>query len=115
MATLSTTRIALAHLASFGIPITLPDGSLVQGVFDPVGESRGAPWSEVGRTSRQGQHPNPIVYLLDATAATLTTESILTIDGARYRVTAPPASDGSGLTRVELMPERNSDPFSRWQ
>lgn len=115
MATLSPSRIALAHLASFGTPVILPDGALVQGIFDPVGELRGAPWSEVGLAVRLSQQPNPTVHLLDATAATLTTESALTIEGAIYRVTAPPTPDGSGLTRVELMPERPSDPFARWQ
>ena len=107
--------IADANLSAFGEPVTLPDGSVVTGVFDPTGTAIAAPWSEIGLPARLAQQPNPTVHLQDATAAALTTESLLTIGATLYRVAAPPAPDGSGLTRVDLMPERVGDPDARWQ
>ena len=104
-----------AVLAAFGDPVTLPDGSVVDGVFDKYGQSTDAPWSEVGVVNPLAAQPNPSVELRDADAARLAINSRLVIDGAGYLVTATPQSVGTGLTRVELMPERPSDPFARWQ
>ena len=104
-----------ALLGPLGDPVTLPDGSVVDGIVDRYGTSRAAPWSEVGVGLPLSAQPNPSVELRDAEAATLAINDRLVIDGAGYLVTATPQPNGSGLTRVELMPERNSDPFARWQ
>ena len=104
-----------ALLGPLGDPVTLPDGSVVAGIVDRYGRSADAPWSETGLANPLSAQPSPSVELRDADAATLAINSRLLIDGAGYLVTATPQPNGSGLTRVELMPERTTDAQARWQ
>ncbi|MCK7579303.1 MAG: major capsid protein [Chromatiales bacterium] len=104
-----------AILREFGDPVTLPNGSVVNGVFERYGSPTSAPWSEVGVGLPLSAQPNPSVELRDADAAPLAINDRLEIGGAGYLVTATPQPNGSGLTRVELMPERTTDAQARWQ
>jgi hypothetical protein len=104
-----------ALLGPLGDPVTLPDGSIVAGIVDRYGQSANAPWSEVGLANPLSGQPSPSVELRDADAAPLAINDRLVIGGAGYLVTATPQPNGSGLTRVELMPERETDPYARWQ
>jgi hypothetical protein len=105
-----------AILREFGDPVRMPDGTELVGVVERYGDPRPATWSEVGLQSPQSAQTSPYVELRDADAAPLRINDRLEIGGAGYLVTATPAPNGSGLTRVELMPERESeDPDARWK
>lgn len=112
-----------ALLGPLGDPVTLPNGSVVNGVFERYGSGGSGQygrestdrWPSIGLKNPISSLPSPSVELRDADAATLAINDRLVIGGAGYLVTATPQPNGSGLTRVELMPERNSDPFARWQ
>lgn len=108
--------LASACVDVFADEVTLPSGSVVWGVFDPIGQPPASPWSEVGLSIRVSQQPSPRVWLLDATAASLAVGDRVLIDGASYQVTAPARADGSGLTPVELQQISipNAD-ATRWQ
>lgn len=109
--------LADACVDAFGTDVVLPDGvTVVQGVFDQVGSAANAPWPEVGLNPRLGQIDNPRVWLLAATAASLTVEDRLLVDGVPYLVSAPPKADGSRLTAVELQPDTTgAADGARWQ
>jgi len=110
--------VAAAALDAGGEPVLLPSGDTVQGIFEPTGEPPAAAWPQAGLALRLDQEPNPRVWLADAMAADLIVEDRLTIRGVEYRVTAPPAADGSGLTPVELAPKRNGAALpqgARWK
>jgi len=105
-----------AILREFGDPVTLPDGAVVTGVFERYGQGISPPWSEAGLAVPLSAQLSPSVELRDADAARLAINSRLVIDGTGYLVTAPPKPDGTGLTRVELMPDTaESNPLARWQ
>lgn len=106
---------ALVRDDVFGQPVTLPDGTTVNGIFDPTGAGPTAPWAEGGLGVRISQQRVPSVVLQDAVAAVLSVDSSLQIDGQTYRVTAPPLSDGSGLTTIELAPATAETSEARWQ
>lgn len=112
-----------AILREFGDPVTLPNGSVVNGVFERYGSGDSGQYGRestdrrpsIGLKNPTSSLPSPSVELRDADAAPLAINDRLVIGGAGYLVTATPQPNGSGLTRVELMPERPSDPFARWQ
>lgn len=96
-------QTATDTVAVFGEPVTLPDGAVVLGVFNPQGRPQpDADWeSGIGVAAVLARRTNPDVALLDASAAGLVRQDLLLIRGAGYRVVAL-EPDGAGLTRVEL-------------
>lgn len=100
----------------FGEPVTLPDASIVTGIFTPKGEVAQSPWSELGLSMRFSQQSSPLLDLRDADAATLAEQGTLTIRGTAYTILRLDP-DGSGLTRLELMPatRAGNDDFDRWR
>lgn len=103
-------------LGVFGDPVTLPDTTVVTGIFDPRGALPAAAWPEFGSGVRLSQQVNPTVQLTEAAAAGLAEHDPLTIRGTAYLITRLDP-DGSGLVRLELAPAERSGalPTDRWQ
>lgn len=100
----------------FGEPVTLPDTTVVTGIFDPRGTLPVSAWPEFGGGVRLSQQVNPTVQLTEADAAGLGEQDRLTIRGTAYLITRLDP-DGSGLVRLELAPADRSGalPTDRWQ
>lgn len=113
---LADLNAAVTDPAAFGEPVTLPDASIVSGIFDPRGTPPGAAWPEIGAALRLSQQLNPTVQLTEAAAAGLGERDSLFIRGTEYCITRLDP-DGVGLVRLELMPAARSGalPTDRWQ
>ncbi|MEA3641293.1 MAG: hypothetical protein VBE63_15315 [Lamprobacter sp.] len=119
IAALNTAVLDLEH--GFGEPLTLADGSQIQGLFtlnNPIGYGYG-----VELTDALEQQPQPTLRLLEADATThaaqLATGQPVTITRddqktgdtkqVTYIIAEPPEPDGHGMSRVALMDEQPQD------
>jgi hypothetical protein len=93
----------LTDPAGLGVPGTLPDGSLVYGVFSLFGD-RAPTDGEPGRRMRLEQQHNPVWSLKDADAVGLAEADEVVVLEQTWRITAPPTADGNGMTPLVLAP-----------
>lgn len=117
-----TARANAAQLRTFGVPVALPSGRAVVGIFTRAPQPK-TPWPEIGATLNLRHTPNPELHLLSADADGLTRNAQITITtstGTNERflvVDVDPPADG--MTRVALLIDPTDaprpDPASRWQ
>lgn len=95
---------AVTAAAAFGEPVYLGDAlTPCYGLFDPIGQPPAGFGSEVGLVGRLSAQPNPTLALSDRDAAGASVGLTLSVRGSDYVVTRLDP-DGSGLTRLALMP-----------
>lgn len=113
MATLSTSRINRAMQARLGEPVTLPSGSVVEGIWERT-PPPASPWPEPGAPLQLPYQPSPAVHLLASDAAGLERNDALTIRGATWLI-AEVGPDLDGLVRLPLRPAAITTPTGRWK
>ena len=116
-----TDRANAAQLRAFGVPVALPGGRDVVGVFVRAPQPK-TPWPEIGATLNLRHTPNPEVHLLTPDAAGLIRNTSITIterDTAERFLVVDVDPPADGMTRVALLPDPTDaarpDPTNRWQ
>lgn len=116
-----TDRANAAQLRAFGVPVALPGGREVVGIFVRTPQPR-TPWPEIGATLNLRHTPNPEVHLLaaDTTGLSRNTSIVITERDTAERflvVDIDPPADG--MARVALLVDPTDaprpDPANRWQ
>lgn len=117
-----TDRVNAAQLRTFGVPVALPGGRDVVGIFVRTPQPK-TPWPEIGATLNLRHTPNPEVHLLAADTVGLSRNTPVVITTKRDTderflvVDIDPPADG--MARVALLVDPTDAPrpapTNRWQ
>ncbi len=98
--------------------LVIATGQTVQGIFDdPSGLFELKPQARQALAPVRFDFDGPMILLphADVVAQSITTGSVLVVNGSRFEVVKPAEKDGTGLATVFLTAENVSDTDGSWR